>query len=131
MKRYNIYENFNINYTSTPETIKEVSLAFESSTLLKSTKFLIHKEKLKFNFIKFTSFNKIKLFFITIKIKIDDDTYIGFDSSCRCFIKCNLKLNTNKRYCIYGKLFKTNFLYLKVFHIEEINFKKLVYQLLV
>ncbi|WUR03382.1 uncharacterized protein VNE69_04204 [Vairimorpha necatrix] len=129
MKKFDIFLNKNIEIPPSQDLTKDISLALESSSVLRSSKYANNKTKIKFNFLKFTQLYVLKLFFITV-LSSTKDGYIGFDSSCRCLIKTKEKLIINKRYEMYGKIVKEKYLTLICEKIIEIDYKKLVYQLL-
>ncbi|KAK6089654.1 hypothetical protein P3W45_001420 [Vairimorpha bombi] len=130
MKKFDIFTNLNLEVIYSQDVTRDISLAYESSTLLRSTKYATTKTKIFFNFIKYTPLNILKLFFITIVSKHSDNSYIGTDGSCRCIVKEASELIEGNRYEMYGKLSKEKYLVLKCVKVLKIDYKKLVYQLL-
>lgn len=129
MKKYDIFLVNNLKFNYSQDLTKDISLNFESSSILKSAKYIKSKTIIQFNFLKYSPMHCLKLFFITVTGKTKDG-YIGYDTSCRCLINWNEKLNVNTRYEMYGKLEKNKLLILNCEKVLEIDYKKLVYQLL-
>jgi hypothetical protein len=107
-----------------------ISLAFESSLVLKGTKYMKNKSKLEICFLKYSPLNVVKAFFITVTKQISPVKWFGYDSSCRCILETNVRLVPLKRYEVYGRLRKTKYLIVEVLRIYPINYKDLIYQVL-
>ncbi|TBT99920.1 hypothetical protein CWI38_1926p0030 [Hamiltosporidium tvaerminnensis] len=109
--------------------IKDLSAIFDSSLIINSSKYPSPKKRLKLCFIAVAGINKIEMFIITVKIRIEQNLYEGYDCSSFCYIIYSAMLTINKRYVVYGKVVgasnpRSVFVeYLKPFDSRELCYK--------
>ncbi|KAF9760987.1 hypothetical protein NGRA_2919 [Nosema granulosis] len=129
-KKFDIFEHLNIKTKPINTSNTEISLALESSTVLKSTKYITRKTNLEINFLKYSPLDKVKLFFITVTKQLSRNKWSGFDSTCRCILNSEINFVPLKRYEIYGRLKKNKYLEVDVLRGTIMNYEELIYQVI-
>lgn len=129
-KKFDIFEHLNIRAIHTNHNNTEISLALESSLILKSTKYISRKTNVEINFLKYSPLGKVKLFFVTVTKPVGHNRWSGYDSTCRCILVTEISLLPSKRYEIYGRLRKDKYLEIEVLRVCLMDYKELIYQVL-
>ncbi|ADM12588.1 uncharacterized protein Eint_110880 [Encephalitozoon intestinalis ATCC 50506] len=127
--KYNILAEKPQDPKDSPANEENLSLAFESSLILSGTKYPEPRTRIAFNFISTCEHGVVKLFFVTVTHAKSDQEYYGLDASDNCVIVSSDKLETGKRYEIYGRLEGGTPKTLHCVEIREICYRRLCYEI--
>lgn len=110
--------------------ISDLSLFFENSLVLKSTKYVEKKTLFVFDFIlNATADRCCTLLVYVVRKGLFPDTYVGYDSTSYCTLKWKSSIPF-KRHVVYGKITNKRSYFVDVMKIEEFDSKKLCYQII-
>lgn len=126
--KYNIFKENDIELTKIYNSNTNISFYNQKSSFIKQSE--TPPSKIYFNFLISSSFNQVKIFYITIIKKKFPNIYYGFDSTAFCLLKYKNNLEQNKRYLIYGTLTKNKLYFIDCLKVEDVDYKRLCYMLL-